>query len=407
MPTSGENRSWNSVSPKVLKRNTGTFHVPLHTKTLEVAEALIEHGYTDLISVQLTSNLSCKATFHSRDTLTRLCRNGFHLKSVEVRVTQLVPDSVEIQIHDVPIWVQDDVIIESLGVFGSAVGPLRHGFVKTKSGLAIATGIRFATFSLRPNMQIPSYVKTSTNNLFRVRYDGQPATCRKCSQPGHIAADCKLATGTTYAKRTAHTRTSATATVGVQPGELTVQTGVQNESPDSARSNSSTASRPSTSPSTLSSTGCSTSATPVGSNVGEPAVSTEVFETDLNLKTTKVDEGTTEDTSALKNLTDTEPDMSSAQGSLSSMTAHPRTPLTDVEVDIPAERDLERTERLLSEVASNINTEAIHTWFTPERRGRNTSTESSPELATGVKKKDSRKPTNLAPGSRFSPLARV
>ena len=98
--------------------------------------------------------------------------------------------------------------------------------------------------------------------------------------------------------------------------------------------------------------------------------------------------------------------MSSAQGSLSSMTAHPRTPLADVEVDI-AERDPERTERLLSEVASNIDTEAIHTWFTPERRGRNASTESSPELATGVKKKDSRKPTNLAPGSRFSPLARV
>ena len=53
--------------------------------------------------------------------------------SVGVRVTQLVPDSVEIQIHDVPIWVQDDVIIESLGVYGSAVGPLHHGFVKTKS----------------------------------------------------------------------------------------------------------------------------------------------------------------------------------------------------------------------------------------------------------------------------------
>ena len=139
MPTSGENRSWNSVSPKVLKRNTGTFHVPLHTKTLEVAEALIEHGYSDLIFVQLTSNFS-KATFHPRDTLARLCRNGFHLMSVEVRVTELVPDSVEIQIHDVPIWVQDDVIIESLGVFGSAVGPLRHGFVKTKSGLAIREG---------------------------------------------------------------------------------------------------------------------------------------------------------------------------------------------------------------------------------------------------------------------------
>ena len=70
MPMSGENRSWNSVSSKVLKRDMGTFHVPLHTKTLEVAEALIEHGYPDRISVQLTSNLSCKATFHSRDTLT-------------------------------------------------------------------------------------------------------------------------------------------------------------------------------------------------------------------------------------------------------------------------------------------------------------------------------------------------
>ena len=71
--------------------------------------------------------------------------------SVEVCVTQLVPDSVEIQIHDVPIWVQDDVIIESLGVlgvFGSAVGPFHHWFVKTNSGLAIATGIRFATFEL-------------------------------------------------------------------------------------------------------------------------------------------------------------------------------------------------------------------------------------------------------------------
>ena len=288
--------------------------------------------------------------------------------SVEVRVTQLVPYSVEIQIHDVPICVQDDVIIESLGVFGSVVGPLRHGFVKTKSGLAIATGIRFATFSLRPNIR-----------PWRIMLEKVADSARKAvklAEPykpygGQFLEFCSISLST-------------------------YQTCMKLRS----------SRRPSTSPRTLSSIGCSTSATPVGSNVGEPAVSTKVLETDLNLKTTEVDEGTTEVTSALNNLTDTEPDMSSAQGSLSSMTAHPRTPLADVEVDI-AERDLERTERLLSEVASNINTEASHTWFTPERRGRNASTESSPELAPGVKKKDSRKPTNLASGSRFSPLARV
>ena len=60
---------------------------------------------------------------------------------------------------------------------------------RAASGMLIATGVRFSSFKKKNLIHLPSYVKTGNNN-FRVRYDGQPETCRLCSQQGHFAAAC-------------------------------------------------------------------------------------------------------------------------------------------------------------------------------------------------------------------------
>ena len=102
---------------------------------------------------------------------------------------RLITALTEIQILDVPVWVEDSTIVSALSIYGEVMGKIRHGPVLTKSGMLIATGVRFSSFKKKNLIHLPSYVKTGNNN-FRVRYDGQPETCRLCNQQGHFAAAC-------------------------------------------------------------------------------------------------------------------------------------------------------------------------------------------------------------------------
>ena len=102
---------------------------------------------------------------------------------------RLITALTEIQILDVRVWVEDSTIVSALSIYGEVMGKIRHGQVLTKSGMLIATGVRFSSFKKKNLIHLPSYVKTGNNN-FRVRYDGQPETCRLCNQQGHFAAAC-------------------------------------------------------------------------------------------------------------------------------------------------------------------------------------------------------------------------
>ena len=49
-------------------------------------------------------------------------------------VLPFVKPTIELQIFDVPVWVEDNVIVQALSCFGRVVGEIRHGFVKASNG---------------------------------------------------------------------------------------------------------------------------------------------------------------------------------------------------------------------------------------------------------------------------------
>ena len=82
--------------------------------------------------------------------------NNFILGEETVFVLPFVKPTIELQIFDVPVWVEDNVIIQALSCFGRVVGDIRRGFVKASNGFRIGTGVRFCSFI--KTVPIPSYV---------------------------------------------------------------------------------------------------------------------------------------------------------------------------------------------------------------------------------------------------------
>ena len=117
----------------------------------------------------------------------------------------------EIQLFDIPLRVDGAIVREALARYGELKGKVHQGQSKTKNGMIIATGVRFASFKKNLATHVPSFVKTKDGNSFRVRYEDQPDTCRKCGQQGHFAAACT----TTHGNRAS----SLTGTIGT-PGTI-------------------------------------------------------------------------------------------------------------------------------------------------------------------------------------------
>ena len=177
---------WRRAPPDKLRRNTGVFPAVPGFKIADIADALLEQGYADILSIQVSAQT--KVTFSDSQTLQRLCDNNFILGEETVFVLPFVKPTIELQIFDVPVWVEDNVIIQALSCFGRVVGEIRHGFVKASNGSRVGTGVRFCSFI--KTVPIPSYVHADSKNVFRVRHEGQVPTCRQCGQSGHQAASC-------------------------------------------------------------------------------------------------------------------------------------------------------------------------------------------------------------------------
>ena len=143
----------------------------------------------DTLSIQVSTTGECWLTLASSKILDHVVNNGFSLGGHVLRPCPVSVKTIELHVHDLPIWVTDGALETALTKYGSIVGPVRHEKFQIDNGEYIATGVRFLTF--RPNNSsttIPSYLRaTDSNVLFRVYYSGQPQTCRVCNSTGHLA----------------------------------------------------------------------------------------------------------------------------------------------------------------------------------------------------------------------------
>ena len=122
---------------------------------------LEEQGITGIISMQTPSRGQCRLTVESYEKAKLLVLNGFDCKGERVSPRFVSAPTTQIHIHDAPIWISDGVLKAALSPYGKLIGEIRHGKIKLSNGTQTATGVRFATFELKPGSSIPLYLRTT------------------------------------------------------------------------------------------------------------------------------------------------------------------------------------------------------------------------------------------------------
>ena len=220
------------LSSDHLHKNSVSFKAPSSLKTLEIAEAVTSCGYDDLVSAQLISS-KCILTFLSRENAVAISEHGVDIDGNFFEVSLVSEPHVEIKIFDAPIWVPDEQLLSALSAYGTRSGNVRHGFVRTRAGMRIATGVRYVNFRLHQNKTVPSYLKTQARLgkapvQFRVTHEGQVRTCRHCNHPGHLAGVCPQRSptrGGANPRSTNSDRTNHDCTLNTNTAPLTTTTG--------------------------------------------------------------------------------------------------------------------------------------------------------------------------------------
>ena len=82
---------WRRAPPDKLRRNTGVFPAVPGFKIADIADALLEQGYADILSIQVSAQT--KVTFSDSQTLQRLCDNNFILGKETVFVLPFYSNS--------------------------------------------------------------------------------------------------------------------------------------------------------------------------------------------------------------------------------------------------------------------------------------------------------------------------
>ena len=185
---------WRRLSARELMARTVVFPAVKDIKLATYVQCLEKHGIEAeaILSVQVSSSGQCRITFTESSLAILVSKNGFVLNERHISPECLAgTPNVQLHIHDIPVWVSDGAVEAALSQYGTVQGAIRHGRLKIRDGVFIATGVRFATFKLGTNKTVPSYVKSRDGKRnFRVYHADQTTTCRLCNKPGHIAKDC-------------------------------------------------------------------------------------------------------------------------------------------------------------------------------------------------------------------------
>ena len=100
---------WMGLSAEALRQNTCVFASQPGAKNINIADALFDQGFHDVMCVQITGR-STKVTFLTETTVTRLCDAGhFSWNDYSTPVKALVSALTEIQLFDIPLWVDGTI----------------------------------------------------------------------------------------------------------------------------------------------------------------------------------------------------------------------------------------------------------------------------------------------------------
>ena len=186
---------WRKLSSRELRGNSISFPAVKKFKILDYVQSFENHGITatSLLSIQISSSGQCRVTFAQQSFASSICKHGLRMDGSHIFPIAVDESlhSVQIHIHDVPIWVSNAAVESALSEYGTVLGAIRHGRIKVRENVFVASGIRFAAFKFLPGRTMPSYVKTRDGKgTFRVFHQDQQPTCRICSSNDHLARDC-------------------------------------------------------------------------------------------------------------------------------------------------------------------------------------------------------------------------
>lgn len=91
-----------------------------------------------------------------------------------------------VRVANLPPELPDNVVQLAFACFGD-VKCIQEEFWSQQYRYKVSTGIRIISIDIK--MHIPSHLNTEGTRAL-VSYDGQPATCYCCRQPGHTYHNC-------------------------------------------------------------------------------------------------------------------------------------------------------------------------------------------------------------------------
>ena len=195
--SSGEADPWRKLSARELRANTVTFAALKQVKLLDYVLALENHGVCadSVLSIQISTKGQCRITLSEISVAQMVVSNGFRVGEHHISPEFFGSNNtIQLHIHDAPVWISDYAIEAALAAYGTVQGRVRHGKIRIREGVYVASGVRFVTFKRKSSVSIPSFVTSPDgNHVFRVHHSGQQPTCRICGSLDHFAKACPQA----------------------------------------------------------------------------------------------------------------------------------------------------------------------------------------------------------------------
>ena len=182
--------TWNidGFSAKLRRFYSITFAVDDEVSSADIVEAIAKAGVAveHIESIQYrSSNRSWCVQFTDQLSKEFILEKGvIHLGGVPVFVGDADFRVVIVKIYEAPPEMPDTVVLGRLSHYGRVLSFRRDRGLAT----GILNGVR--TARMRLSREIPSAIRIAGENVF-ISYPGQPKTCRKCGDPGHLAQGCK------------------------------------------------------------------------------------------------------------------------------------------------------------------------------------------------------------------------
>ena len=105
---------WRKLTGRELRGNSVCFPAVKRLKILDYVECFESHGISAaaLLSIQVSSSGQCRVTFSEQSFAASICNHGCNLKGSHIFLLAVDEslNSIQIHIHDVPIWVSNAAV---------------------------------------------------------------------------------------------------------------------------------------------------------------------------------------------------------------------------------------------------------------------------------------------------------